>query len=68
MNDQKVGTDNDYERTDRKNTQEEVTMENNVKKNGSGYNDPTAYKAIMNVGGEKNNNEHASWRYFLCSK
>lgn len=67
MNDQKVGTDNDYERTDRKNTQEEVTMENNVKKNGSGYNDPTAYKAIMNVGG-KNNNEHASWRYFLCSK
>lgn len=67
MNDQKVGTDNDYERTDRKNTQEEVTMENNVKKNGSGYNDPTAYKAIMNVGGG-NNNEHASWRYFLCSK
>lgn len=53
MNDQKVGTDNDYERTDRKNTQEEVTMENNVKKNGSGYNDPTAYKAIMNVGGGK---------------
>ena len=30
---------------------EKITSKNELKKNGSGYSDPTAYKAIMNVGG-----------------
>ena len=30
---------------------EKITGKNKLKRNGSGYNDPTAYKAIMNVGG-----------------
>lgn len=29
----------------------QITGKNELKKNGSGYSDPTAYKAIMNVGG-----------------
>ena len=29
----------------------QITSKNELKKNGSGYSDPTAYKAIMNVGG-----------------
>lgn len=28
---------------------EKITGKNKLKRNGSGYNDPTAYKAIMNV-------------------
>lgn len=30
---------------------EKITSKNELKQNGSGYSDPTAYKAIMNVGG-----------------
>ena len=30
---------------------EQMINKNELKRNGSGYNDPTAYKAIMNVGG-----------------
>ena len=30
---------------------EQMINKNKLKRNGSGYNDPTAYKAIMNVGG-----------------
>ena len=30
---------------------EKIISENELKQNGSGYSDPTAYKAIMNVGG-----------------
>lgn len=30
---------------------EQMINKNELKKNGSGYSDPTAYKAIMNVGG-----------------
>ena len=30
---------------------EQITGKNERKKNGSGYSDPTGYKAIMNVGG-----------------
>lgn len=32
----------------------QITGKNELKKNGSGYSDPTAYKAIMNVGGNSN--------------
>ncbi len=45
---------------------EKITGKNKLKRNGSGYNDPTAYKAIMNVGG--NSNEYVPWRYFLYRK
>lgn len=31
----------------------QITGKNELKKNGSGYSDPTAYKAIMNVGGQQ---------------
>lgn len=44
----------------------QITGKNELKKNGSGYSDPTAYKAIMNVGG--NSNEYISWRHFLHSE
>ena len=33
----------------------QITGKNELKKNGSGYSDPTAYKAIMNVGGGNSN-------------
>lgn len=46
---------------------EKITGKNKLKRNGSGYNDPTAYKAIMNVGGG-NSNEYISWRHFLHSE
>ena len=46
---------------------EKITGKNKLKRNGSGYNDPTAYKAIMNVGGG-NSNEYVPWRYFLYRK
>lgn len=46
---------------------EKITDKNKLKRNGSGYNDPTAYKAIMNVGGG-NSNEYVPWRYFLYRK
>lgn len=45
----------------------QITGKNELKKNGSGYSDPTAYKAIMNVGGG-NSNECISWRHFLHSE
>lgn len=45
----------------------QITGKNELKKNGSGYSDPTAYKAIMNVGGG-NSNEYISWRHFLHSE
>ena len=45
----------------------QITGKNELKKNGSGYSDPTAYKAIMNVGG-RNSNEYISWRHFLHSE
>lgn len=32
---------------------EKITSKNELKQNGSGYSDPTAYKAIMNVGGQQ---------------
>ena len=32
---------------------EQMINKNKLKRNGSGYNDPTAYKAIMNVGGQQ---------------
>lgn len=46
---------------------EKITGKNKLKRNGSGYSDPTAYKAIMNVGGG-NSNEYISWRHFLHSE
>lgn len=45
-----------------------ITGKNELKKNGSGYSDPTAYKAIMNVGRGGNSNEYVPWRYFLYRK
>ena len=36
---------------------EKITGKNELKRNGSGYNDPTAYKAIINTGGGVNNME-----------
>lgn len=42
-------------------------MENNVKKNGSGYNDPTAYKAIMNVGGATIMNMHHGDIFYIAN-